>query len=326
MRLTGEHHEIIISFAEAHPEIITNKFMGLNARQNQGKLWQKLTNDLNALGYGVLTVAEYKRRITDWKSKTKGKAVDLKTNLTRTGGGEGYHSGLSKIEQRLLALMGNKAYEGDSVKELGFKIHQSRSAGVNSPLVCQDQMPKEKRPRLCEEKLPVTSKLRPSSSFAKDSQKIILETSQTDKPSNKPATVTSGVLFGCSTKQFIYPYEYEPENNAFEDTYTEDNIVEISQENEEENVDPGRWSLTEHQYYKTEETEKKSEPKTPSASTSRRRNLSHMSESIQNMNNKTLDVLKSISTNLEGVNDNLTGINHSLKTISSVLTKKFLKN
>lgn len=61
MRLTSEHHEVILNFADMYPEIITNKFKGLNARQEINRLWQTLANNLNSLGFGSLSIPEYKR-------------------------------------------------------------------------------------------------------------------------------------------------------------------------------------------------------------------------------------------------------------------------
>lgn len=61
MRLRSEHHEIILNFAELFPQIITNRFIGLNARQENNQRWQTLANHLNALGFGNLSVPEYKR-------------------------------------------------------------------------------------------------------------------------------------------------------------------------------------------------------------------------------------------------------------------------
>lgn len=60
MRL-NEHYELIVTFAEKYPVIITNKFVGLNSREKIQKLWETLANQLNSLGYGALTVGEYKR-------------------------------------------------------------------------------------------------------------------------------------------------------------------------------------------------------------------------------------------------------------------------
>lgn len=48
MRLTAEHHETIVTFAEEHPEIITNKFSSsLDGKQKQQWLWEQLMLKLN---------------------------------------------------------------------------------------------------------------------------------------------------------------------------------------------------------------------------------------------------------------------------------------
>lgn len=61
MKFNSEHHEVILTFAEKHPEIITNKHMGPQGYQNNKVLWEQLKDHLNSLGYGNLTVNEYKK-------------------------------------------------------------------------------------------------------------------------------------------------------------------------------------------------------------------------------------------------------------------------
>lgn len=80
----------------------------------------------------MLSLTEYKRRIVDWKSKVKAKAVDAQKSLSRTGGGEGMLKSLTKIEQRLLAVMGNKSYEGDHNREMGFSQNPSFQKSLDS--------------------------------------------------------------------------------------------------------------------------------------------------------------------------------------------------
>ncbi|KAJ8929635.1 hypothetical protein NQ314_011483 [Rhamnusium bicolor] len=122
MRVTNDHWNVLIQFAENHNEIITNRFHGLNGRQSCSKLWTDLTEQLNALGYGEKTTEEWKKTLADWKCKTKSKAAKIRQNQRQTGGGVPQNIViLSHNEERLLALMGTTALEGDSEMEYGIK-------------------------------------------------------------------------------------------------------------------------------------------------------------------------------------------------------------
>ena len=59
----------------------------------------------------------------DWKSKTKKKALTIKRHAGRTGGGPASRQTLSAIDERVLAILGPLAVEGQaSVEELGFNV------------------------------------------------------------------------------------------------------------------------------------------------------------------------------------------------------------
>ena len=59
--------------------------------------------------------------MTDWKCKVKAKAAKIRAGQVQTGGGEPICPPLTTIEERLLALMGEKGLTGDNVKELGIE-------------------------------------------------------------------------------------------------------------------------------------------------------------------------------------------------------------
>lgn len=60
MRVTNDQWNLLVSFAETHPQIITNKFHGKDGKQQKTKLWGELMEKLNSLGYG-------KKSLDDWK-------------------------------------------------------------------------------------------------------------------------------------------------------------------------------------------------------------------------------------------------------------------
>lgn len=51
-KVRDQHWEIIINFMEAHPNLAVGRLDVPNARDVQRKLWQELSEELNALGYG----------------------------------------------------------------------------------------------------------------------------------------------------------------------------------------------------------------------------------------------------------------------------------
>ncbi|XP_066582785.1 uncharacterized protein [Prorops nasuta] len=134
MRVTNEHWEVLLNFAENHPSIITNQFVGHHGKKNLRCLWEDLTKLLNSLGYGEKRLEDWKKTLVDWKSKTKAKAAKIRLHQSKTGGGERSFIILSPFEQHLLQLMGNVAVQGDKgLNKIGVKRTASSSQKVYSP-------------------------------------------------------------------------------------------------------------------------------------------------------------------------------------------------
>ncbi|CAG9771443.1 unnamed protein product [Ceutorhynchus assimilis] len=248
MRLNSEHYEIIVNFAERHPEIITNKVVGLNSREKFQKVWDDLANKLNSLGYGTLTVAEYKRRLTDWKSKVKGKKASVTKSLSQTRGGQGVGTIINKLEDRLLCLIGDKAYAGDNIQEMGIKRKKPDDALDSSKALKKAKY------------IPAT--------ITSSRTSFIEETSfAMDEP---PISKTSGQL---------------PSINAYDlDEMVPENTSAIIDDEPEETI------TLQCDFEESSNTNNELQTKTPSVSTSRRKKLTNLTDSVQEMNNETLDV------------------------------------
>ncbi|KAF5281772.1 hypothetical protein FQA39_LY17691 [Lamprigera yunnana] len=122
MRVQNDHWSIILDCAEKNLQIITNKFVGSNERIENSALWDKLTILLNSIGMGQKTKDEWKKTLTDWRSKTKAKAGTLNTERMRTGGGPSTTINLSKYEETLLNIMAKSSYKGNPENiERGFR-------------------------------------------------------------------------------------------------------------------------------------------------------------------------------------------------------------
>ncbi|CAH1105449.1 unnamed protein product [Psylliodes chrysocephalus] len=124
MRVTTSHWQLFLELAEQFPALITSKFNGPQGKAQGNELWKTVAARLNGLGYGEKTILEWRRALTDWKSKVKVKASKLRCSLTLTGGGSCDTPPLTGLEEKLLGLMGRKCLEGDEVKELGQCVPQ----------------------------------------------------------------------------------------------------------------------------------------------------------------------------------------------------------
>ncbi|XP_050497713.1 uncharacterized protein LOC126878857 [Diabrotica virgifera virgifera] len=121
MRVQAVHWEMLLSFCEENPQLITNKFNSSEGRAKAVAMWQTIANRLNSLGYGEKSVEGWRKTLTDWKSKTKAKAATLRRDQGQTGGGSPHLPPLSPLEERILSLMGVTAFMGnETVPELGF--------------------------------------------------------------------------------------------------------------------------------------------------------------------------------------------------------------
>lgn len=223
--------------------------------------------------------------MTDWKSKVKGKAAEINKSLHKTGGGEVSNLVLSKHEQKLLTLMGEKSYKGDNVQELGFQS-QKRKCVSTDTIECtshQETIGKNVLNIDTGPKMLVPKKL----TFIKIPHLSEIKSSQTKY-------LSENTCLGNSTLN-------TEENEFLSDINSDDS----------ENLAPTQTAPTD---YKTKETNS-----TPSISTNRRRHILNMATTIENMNNDTLNVLRSMDQNLTKMNSNLESLNLTLNIIAKKL-------
>nr|XP_022916080.1 uncharacterized protein LOC111425988 [Onthophagus taurus] len=145
MRVTPDHWNTFLDFAEQNSELITNRYHGIHGNIQRNLLWTKAANALNSLGHGQKTVAQWRKAVTDWKAKTKAK-------LSKP-----YHEiALTRTEKRLLTLMGKQALRkrrklviipGDG--RLATEVNSEEEEHVDfnySNLVCKTENPTEQDP------------------------------------------------------------------------------------------------------------------------------------------------------------------------------------
>nr|CAI5858522.1 unnamed protein product [Callosobruchus analis] len=78
MSVRSKHWQVILEFGENNRELIMGKFSTSQGRTKMNELWLKLANRLNSMGFGEKSLDSWRKALTDWKSKTKAKAVTIK--------------------------------------------------------------------------------------------------------------------------------------------------------------------------------------------------------------------------------------------------------
>lgn len=64
MRVRVEHWAVLLSLCEEHPELITNKFNGVDGKAKGHILWESVALKLNSLGFGEKTKEDWRRVCT----------------------------------------------------------------------------------------------------------------------------------------------------------------------------------------------------------------------------------------------------------------------
>ncbi|XP_050558751.1 myb/SANT-like DNA-binding domain-containing protein 4 isoform X1 [Spodoptera frugiperda] len=122
LRASPEQFSLLIEFMESHGDL-SRPQMGLQGKVRSEGLWQELAEILNAVGGGINKTADkWKRVWSDWKTKTKKKASVINRDIHGTGGGPSRGKPLSRLEERVLRIIGVSSITGNqAVQEAGFQ-------------------------------------------------------------------------------------------------------------------------------------------------------------------------------------------------------------
>ncbi|KAJ8912766.1 hypothetical protein NQ315_016723, partial [Exocentrus adspersus] len=116
-RTSKKQFLIYIQYLRENKILITGKLSPSNNPEDLEKLWNNLTEELNACGDGpVRDMHSWKKVFTEWKSATRKKARENKC--------------LTDAEEALLRLTGSGAVTGLDVNELG----QSQVSELSGPV------------------------------------------------------------------------------------------------------------------------------------------------------------------------------------------------
>jgi len=116
-----DQKEELVSFLTSHPEMVKNKFSAKVTFAGVQKLWETLTNAVNAQPGAKKDKEGWQKTWADLRRQTRKRAADIIKDIRKTGGGESSVPPLSDIENRVIALVGETSATGDvTTAELGF--------------------------------------------------------------------------------------------------------------------------------------------------------------------------------------------------------------
>lgn len=110
-------YEIYIAHLEQHEQL---RKMGQGDPVKLARLWENLTNELNAFGAGaVRTTAQWQKVLAQWKHSIRHEARVLKKQHQATGGGPATALQLTDIKERALSLLGRAVVDGSNIGRVG---------------------------------------------------------------------------------------------------------------------------------------------------------------------------------------------------------------
>ncbi|CAG9773199.1 unnamed protein product [Ceutorhynchus assimilis] len=114
------HWEVLMAYMEEHKDFANGRFLGLQGRETQRKMWSTIANRLNALGYGERSAEKWQKTWADFKHNLKKKGQMINSDLHGTGGGGHSSAPFNSFELRALNIFGGKTfYAGAGSTELG---------------------------------------------------------------------------------------------------------------------------------------------------------------------------------------------------------------
>ena len=94
----------------------------------KNEAWKKITNGVNAVSGGpVRTVEKIQKKWTDWKSKTKVKALKINKELKKSGKNDELYEFLSNQEKKIMEIVGPVAFKGEDEGMYTFSIASASS-------------------------------------------------------------------------------------------------------------------------------------------------------------------------------------------------------
>ncbi|CAH0558662.1 unnamed protein product [Brassicogethes aeneus] len=107
----------LIEFMGKHPELQNGKFTQTFTFKHARKMWEELTNNLNAVPGATKDWKKWRKTWHDMKAATKSKKSSIKRYTQCTGGGPSINTQLNTDDEKILDIIGPVAVEGQNVEE-----------------------------------------------------------------------------------------------------------------------------------------------------------------------------------------------------------------
>ncbi|CAH1118225.1 unnamed protein product, partial [Phaedon cochleariae] len=130
-KMNSSHWQLMVCFMEQHDAFAKGKFAGPTGKAMHRKLWERLSAELNALGFGSRSVEKWQKTWADIKYNVKKKAANNKKEYARTGGGPDKETPLTDWGIKILGILGTTFFEGVDSSECGVPQESQDNQIVN---------------------------------------------------------------------------------------------------------------------------------------------------------------------------------------------------
>ncbi|XP_012543262.1 uncharacterized protein LOC105840755 [Monomorium pharaonis] len=110
--ITEEQKSLLIEFMKVHPQLVSGKFSKTFIYDNAAKLWQDVTEILNACNRAEKNWKLWRKCWQDYRSRSKTKQAEINTERHKTGGGTQYSAVLTPSEEQVLELIPSSLSKG----------------------------------------------------------------------------------------------------------------------------------------------------------------------------------------------------------------------
>ncbi|XP_065666643.1 uncharacterized protein LOC136087541 [Hydra vulgaris] len=108
---TLEQIGLLVKLYNENKRLLDGKFSPSISKLTKDDAWSKIADQVSLVG-SDRTVLQCKKKLSDQKSESKGKAARIISSLNKTGGGEGCLEELNSIDQQMVSKMPKVSYMG----------------------------------------------------------------------------------------------------------------------------------------------------------------------------------------------------------------------
>jgi hypothetical protein len=113
-RFSEREREVLLDSIFVNKDILFGSFSPSLTSRMKEEVWNTITERINAVSGGQeRTVEKLQHKWTDWKSKTKMKALKIKKENKKTGRNEALNDHLTAQEIKILDIIGTVSFDGE---------------------------------------------------------------------------------------------------------------------------------------------------------------------------------------------------------------------